>query len=96
MQMNTLTNVIYFQICYREDRFRKTQTVMTLSVPVKAGTLQNIFIPSQRTLMDWRVLELIRNHDTMPHASVNKPLMSFTKRRRPYVKGEMDSKNVLW
>jgi len=37
------------------------------------------FIPSQRTLMEWKkVLQLIR--DQQPHDSINKATLSFTKR----------------
>jgi len=36
VQMNTLTVVISFLICYRENVCCKTQTIMTLSIPDKA------------------------------------------------------------
>jgi len=69
--------------------------VSPLDYRVWESCLNAIFHPkSQNT--DWlkKVLQLLRNQ--LPQDSINKIVMSFTKRRRVYVKAGVDISNVLW
>jgi len=79
----------------------QTRRTFTLSIVTSrelyAWTLQDISSQANELWWtDWTEESLTVNKDQLPQDSINKAILSFTKRQQVCVKGGTDIQNVLW